>query len=318
MDPSRSSVGRAMALRRLGSVAVLVALVAGCGAVMAPGGTQSGGKHAVRAAESHRRMGRAREVAQAYARRLLAELRLPAGARRTAWPAGPSRLLKPMLPAPPSDVADVRVLYRVGAPMSSVSQFLVQHLPPGMMPGEGGQAGQNGTTLAQYVNYLPKSLPRGVFYAELATAVVPAKGGGSLLRADAQVTWYPPRSAAEYIHASRYRSVTVTAPPVGCKHCPARTVTRKFTSHTVVARLAALVNGMPVLPPFTGNCPAMDFSGSSIIFTPRTGRWPRIVVSPDDCLGDSVRVGGRAQPVLDEHQNGVIAVMLRLLGIRVR
>src|SRR5258708_18963877 len=35
--------------------------------------------------------------------------------------------------------------------------------------------------------------------------------GGTVVRADAEVVWYPPRTAAEYLDPMEYQSVTITA-----------------------------------------------------------------------------------------------------------
>ena len=218
-----------------------------------------------------------------------------------------------MLPVQLEDVVDVRVLYRVRTRMDSVDQFLAGHVPSGMGPGEGGQTGQSGATQAEYVSYVPKTLPRGIAAAELATAIVPARGG-SLLRADVQVTWYPPRSSAEYMRAARYQSVTITvSPPAGGLPRP---VTRRFTSHSVVARLAELLNGLPAKPPFTGSCLAI--SPSLLVFAPRDGNWARVQIALAGCTGDTVRVGGRAQPALDDSHNTVLTAVLRQLGLHIR
>jgi len=303
-----------MTLRRLklarmitACVAIIV-LAAGCGTISAPGGAR-----AVWVTGSHRGIHGVPERAQAYARRLLARLPVPAGARRAPWPAREVRGLRPMLPVQLEDVVDVQVLYRVKARMDSVDQFLAEHMPSGMGPGEGGRAGQSGVTRTEYVNYVPKTLPRGIAAAELATTIEPARGG-SLVRADVQVTWYPRRSSAEYLRAARYRSVTITvSPPAGGLLRP---VTRRFTSRSVIARLAELLNSLPAIVPFSGSCLAI--SPSTLVFAPRAGHSARVLVALTGCTGDTVRVGGRAQPALDDSHNPVLTVVLRLLGLHAR
>jgi len=64
--------------------------------------------------------------------------------------------------------------------------------------------------------------------------VVPA-GGGSLLRADAQVTWFPPRTQAQHVDPARFRAVTVSATLFNSRRHTAR---RTFTAGAVIARLA--------------------------------------------------------------------------------
>jgi hypothetical protein len=218
-----------------------------------------------------------------------------------------------MLPVQLEDAVDVEVLYRVRTSMNSVDQFLAGNVPSGMGPGEGGQAGQSGVTQAEYVNYVPKTLPRGIAAGELATAILPARGG-SLLRADVQVTWYPPRSSAEYMRTARYHSVTITvSPPAGGLSRP---VTRRFTSRSVMERLAELLNSLPATPPFTGSCLAV--SPSTLVFVPQAGQRGRVHVALTGCTGDTVRVGGRVQPALDDSHDAVLAVVLRLLSLHTR
>jgi hypothetical protein len=289
-----------MLLRARRSVQLTVAgltvgvLVAACGTVRAPGAAAGG---------------RAEQQARVYAQRLLAKLGLPAGARRTAWPGPRNRLLKPMLPDWLHDVVNVQVLYQVGAP-GVAGQFLAGHVPAGMMAGESGQGGAGGGV---YVDYIPRHLPPGIASAYLATVIIPASSG-ALLRADAQVVWYPPRSEAEYIHPGGYRSVTVTAPAVPGAS-PADAVTRTFTASAVIAKLASLLNHLPVLVPTVMSCPVVAGAPLRLVFTPAASRWPRIVVTPSGCFADNMRVAGRGQPALDDHGNGTISAMLRLLDL---
>ena len=102
-------------------------------------GVVAGGCGAVTAREATAG-GHAGQQARAYAQRLLTRLELPAGARSTAWPSPPVRLLKRMLPDWLHDVVNAQALYRVGAP-GALGQFLTGHVPAGMMPAESGQGG---------------------------------------------------------------------------------------------------------------------------------------------------------------------------------
>jgi hypothetical protein len=295
--------------------ALLVVIAAGCGTARSGEAVPLKG-HLANVTESIRGSGAERGEALAYARRLLGELRLPPSTRPMARPGRNVGLLKPMLPVQLDDVVDIQVQYRTGAPMSSVRQFLARHVPAGMRPGDAGQAGHFNRALAEYVSYLPTTLPHGLSGAVVATAVTPAGHGRSILRAVAQVTWYPQRTAAEYIHAAGYRSVSVTVPPGS--HGPAQMVTRTFTSPRVLAKLAALINSLPAQAPVDMTCPALSVQRYSIIFVPRAGRWPRIHVWPTGCFTDAIWAGGRAQPTLDELHGAVIATMRKLLGLPVR
>jgi hypothetical protein len=136
------------------------------------------------------------DQARAYALGLLAKLELPAGAQNAAWPTRPGRLPQPVLPWWPADVVNAQVLYRVRASMGSVYWFLTGHVPAGIQPRWPGNPG-NGTD--RYLLDAPAHLPRGIAHANLEVVIIP-RGSGCLVRVEAQVVWYPPRSAAEFIH----------------------------------------------------------------------------------------------------------------------
>jgi hypothetical protein len=71
-----------------------------------------------------------------------------------------------------------------------------------------GQGGRLGRVTMRMISYAPRSLPAGIEQAAVAVTVIPAGGGGSLLRADAEVIWFPPRSAAEYLRPAAFQAVT--------------------------------------------------------------------------------------------------------------
>jgi hypothetical protein len=219
-----------------------------------------------------------------------------------------------MLPALIRDVVDLHVLYRVNLPIGRVDAFLAAHTPRGLLPGDAGQVAGPGKPESDNVDYNPRVLPPDIYEATLGTTIVPAVGGGSLVRVDAQVAWYPPRSAAEYIVANRYRAVTATAPTR--RTGPADPVTRTFAKHAVVARLAALLNGLHAMPDVTIACEAMSNNTTyRLVFTPVAPHGPTIVVSTSGCAIDQVTAGGRAQPALDEIGSVLIDAISRLLGL---
>jgi hypothetical protein len=254
-------------------------------------------------------------MARAYALGLLAKLRLPGGVRQAAWPARPERLAQPMLPYRPTDAVTAQALYRAGTSMGSVYWFLTGHVPAGMQPRWLGNVG-NGSD--RYVLDVPAHLPEGIAHANLEAVIIP-RGGGSLIRAEAQVVWYPPRSAAEYIHPGRYRSVTVTVPKLSEASGDA-TVTRTFISPTLITQLAALLNRLPGMLPIAFNCPAMRAgpppSPYRLVFTRRSRQWPTIAAAPVGCWDGGIVVGKHSQPALDFSRDKIIPVMLSLMGQR--
>jgi hypothetical protein len=146
------------------------------------------------------------------------------------------------------------------------------------------------TASSQFVSFVPVVKPGKIFSADLAATIAPASGGGSLLRADAQVAWYPPRDAAEYISARAYRSVTVSRLRPGGGVVASRT----FASARAVARLAALINGLPAAHDVATSCPGESGWGYRLAFNP-AGSAPRILVYPSQCWYVSVTVGGRSE-----------------------
>jgi len=222
-----------------------------------------------------------------------------------------------MLPGPMADVVDLRTLYWTSWPIGQVNAFLRAHTPPGLLRGDSGQVSRSGVPTSYSVDYNPRSQPSWIYLATLATTVIRGSGGGSLVRVDAQVAWYPPRSAAEHINVGRYRAVTLTAPTR--QTGPPRPVTRTFTKRAIMVRLADIVNSLPAYPDITVNCGAMSANTSyRLVFTPTASRWPRIVVATSGCAVDTVTVGQRTQPALFEKGALLIGALSRFLGLTSR
>jgi hypothetical protein len=252
--------------------------------------------------------------ARTYALGLLAKLKLPDKTQQATWPAQPDRLAQPSLPYWPTYAVTAQTLYRTTASTESVDQFLTTHVPTGM---------RLRWTYPPYINGnssnlldVPEHLPQSIAHANLAVVVIP-RGSGSLIRAEVQVVWYPPRTAVEYIYPDRYWSVTVTV-PVASTTSRGATVTRTFTSRSVIGQLATLLNRLPGMLPLAFSCPMMTSglppSPYRIVFTPRSRRWPTIAASPAGCYAGGVVVGGQRQTTLDFSHDKIIPVMLSRTG----
>lgn len=256
--------------------------------------------------------GAAGDQARAYALGLLAKLELPRGTRPATWPARPDSLPQQMLPYWPTNAVTAQALYRAGGSMGSVDWFLLRHVPADMRPRSAYPV--NGNDM--FVLDVPAHLPRGIAQARLAVVIIP-RGSSSLIRAEVQVVWYPPRSAAEYIHPGRYRSVTVTVP--AHSHASGNaTRTRAVTSRAVIAQLASLLNRLPGMLPTGFSCPdmraALPPSPYRLVFTPQSRRWPTITAAPVGCFQGGIVVGKHRQPTLDFSRDKIIPAMLSLTG----
>jgi hypothetical protein len=237
--------------------------------------------------------------------------------------APPQQLPQPSIPSGGTHRAGVHGLFLLRQLMGTVQSFLEAHVPTGMrLSGYGQSADPGGATSGQgrtadpgvteeYVSFQPRSLPGGIYLAELDTAVVPGADGGSILRADAAVTWYPHWSAAEHVDPRRDRAVRIWVQLLSPR---THTVVRTVTSGAVIGRLATLVNGLPAAPYQPPGCPAI-VATFRLTFVPAVRAAPRVVVSPSGCMTVGITVGGVAQPMLwgDER---LIKLAMRPLRLR--
>ncbi len=271
------------------SVAGVAILASACGTAPAPGAPARPAGLAL-ARTHHAPSADSRAGATAYARRLLAGLLLPSGARKLPWPAKPPAGLTPTTPRILSDVVDLKVLYRLTQPMSSVYSFLLAHRPARLAADAYGEGSMSGTVTSQFVDFTAARVPAGLDSVSLNTVIEPRPGGGSLLRADAFVAWYPPRGSARRIDPAGYLAVTVR-----WQHGYSVTA-RTFTSRPAVARYAGLYNDLYGAPDVVTSCPdagaGADTNTYQIVFSPARGQ-PKVVVSPTNCMFVEVSIGGR-------------------------
>jgi hypothetical protein len=137
-------------------------------------------------------------------------------------------------------------------------------------------------------------------------------GSGSLLRADAQVIWYPSRTAAEYIDPGRYHVLAITVTLYDPK---LHTVHRVVTSQQVIARLAEALDRSQAEPPLDLNCP-LEFATYRLALSVSANLRPAVVVSAArwPCGGTGVTVNGQPQPALADG-GAAVALADQALGI---
>ena len=283
------------------AVLALAAMLAGCGtAASRPAAQMTGTAAATRAPAG------SRAAAVTLARQMLSRLVVPTGSQA----AHPSLVPPPLSVSSAGDASPYTVdLHRfvlVPEPAAAVHSFLLAHVPAGMgWAGDGLAPGTTNTVTVPWVAYSPRALAAGLANAELGTAALPSAGGDTLIRADASVSWFPPRSAAEQLTAARFRSVTVTATEVIPRP---RTVTRTFTSPAVIGRLVALVDSLPATP--YPDVAAMKCAAVAAVY--RLGFTPGVVIYPGGCGGsDAITVNGKEQPRLWDQ--GVLTAAARQL-----
>ena len=292
------------------AVLALTAMLAGCGTAAArPAAQTTGTAAAARATVGSRAPVGSRAAALTLARQMLSRLVVPAGSRA----ADPSPVPRPLSVSSAGGVSPYTVdLHRfvlVREPAGTVHSFLLGHVPAGMAwYGSGLAPGTTNTVTVLWVAYHPRSVAAGLTNAQLGTAALPSAGGDTLIRADASVSWFPPRSAAEQLNAASFRSVTVTVTEAIPRP---RTVTRTFTSAAVIGRLVALADSLPATP--DPDVAAMKCLDPPIFY--RLEFTPGVVVSPGGCGdSDAITVNGKEQPRLWD-QGVLVAAVRQLLHL---
>jgi len=315
VTPARRARGTATITAVTATAAVLLA---GCGTRMAgpPASDRVVTPASAVAAGAQARAGReppagSRARAQALAGQLLTRLALPPGARPVRLRVLPPSLRQPQIGGVWTHAADVHRLFLVREPVTAVRGFLRTHLPAGLFLSSEGQGAGAGAITMESLSFGLRAPPPGIDNAELDTAVVPAPGGGSLLRADAEVIWYPARSAAERVDPARYRAAMVTITLFNPRQ---HTIRRAITSGAVIAQLAGLVDGLHGAPYQPVSCPVI-IASYRITFVPAAAPAPQVVVTPSGCMTVGVTVAGAAQPPL-WGDSGLVGAARRLLHIK--
>jgi hypothetical protein len=293
LDGALRAQARRRRLRRGGLAVVTLVLVVLAGLVLGPGRQPSAGVARTGAVTATRAPVGSRAAALTLARQMLSRLVVPPGSQA----AHPSPVPK-LLSVPPAGDAlpHTVVLHRfvvVREPAAAVQSFLLAHVPAGMTWAGGGLgSGTANTVTVLWVGYSPRSVAAGLANAELGTNAMAAAGGDTLIRVDASVSWFPPRSAAEQLNAASFGSVTVTA----TEFLPrSRTVTRIFTSAAVIGRLVAVADRLPATPypDVAAMSCAPGGTAYSLEFT------PGVVLYAGGCGGsDAITVNGKQQPRL--------------------
>jgi hypothetical protein len=290
----------------LATASLAAASLAGCGtaSALAAGGPSSDPARTTQAPGIPAPPAGSRAEATALAGKLLSRLRLPAGTRRLPPAPAPPFLGQPAYEPADSDLLDVHRFFAAVLPPAALSSYLVAHVPDGMTSAGTGQAsGPGEPTTLDVSYYLAGPVPAGIYSAQVVLTMVPNSSGGSLLRADAQVIWYPSRTAAEYVDPARYHVLTMTVTVAGRR---VHTIHKVVTSQADIARLAEALNRSPAEPPVTIACPAIWVTYRLALSVSRHSR-PVVVIWANEigCGGSAIAVDGRPQPALED--NGAVA-----------
>jgi hypothetical protein len=260
-----------------------------------------------------------RQAAQRDAARLLGRVLLPPGATPSSGePAEDGHGLggAGVFPLETKHV-DRHGWWTTTQPMSAVNAFLHSHIPAGAhIDSYGG----GGAPPGLFVAYAFPSVGRVLVTRWLVVSMVGRAGGGTALRADAEVQWIVPRPRAERIPRSvRVLDVTV-GPPHGAPSTRVSVVNR-----AKVARLVALINGLATSQPGAWNCPSWSVDAPVVTFTFRRVLGGRVLARAAElaaatepttpCDPMTLMIGGRQwTPLLGGA--GVVRVAQHVLGVR--
>jgi hypothetical protein len=205
--------------------------------------------------------------AEADAAALLASFVPPPAARKLAAApgAGGGVLGHPqMAPDTPDIIDDVAWWQVPGQAPKAVLSWEASHVSGRLKPSAWGGVG------AVFDSWALPPVAGVLDSRWLVVTAVSDGAGGTDLRAEGEVTYTPARPAASYIPATAVRAVVVTAVPGGNDRTkpPAPLI---ITGPGTVRRLVALVNGLPLFPPGTYNCPFDDGRGVRLTFLSKVG-----------------------------------------------
>lgn len=151
---------------------------------------------------------------------------------------------------------------------------------------------------------IPGVLPQ----REMNVQVYDAGRGITVIKAEAMVSWQPPRPATEVIPASVWVVTIAASGPWRGNPTPVT-----ITSTSVVRQLAALVNGLPVA--LTGErVPCPMGAGFTLTFRPPGGQPVAVANGPAECGVVHLTLNGKAEPDL-QPPGSYRAAVLRIAGL---
>jgi hypothetical protein len=244
---------------------------------------------------------------------MFTHLARPAGSRAVHPRSLPWPLLRAYLVVGIPTSVDSRGVFWLPLSYPAAVAFITAHVPAGDSPQGAGSDGNPEDPSAETVTFALTSPPPGVQSTQLNATVAPGPHGGSLMRVDSQVVWYPPRPAAEHIDPADYRAVALSATSENPK---LHTVSATITSAAVIARLASLLNGLHAvtLGLYPMHCPLID-AIYQVTFVASSRSRSDVVVEPSGCGPDEITADRQVQPLLWDPEQRLITLAHRLLRL---
>jgi hypothetical protein len=238
--------------------------------------------------------------AVADAARIIASFPVPPGAVRSGRAPVPVLGAPPQWPATPDLVTVTRWWTAPGKPRA-VLAWVAAHVPAGFtLTGQGSEG--RGSAGDAWLDMFDLPAVPDVLTKRSLLVEVTSDGARTAVRADAQVSWLPPRPASERIPPGA--TVVTLALVPGFGPGPGRKLSAEppvtITDPVKVAGIAAVVDRLSLYPPGEFSCPEDSGSGIRLTFrASRNGPVLALVTGEDTgCQGVSVVVDGKSQPRL--------------------
>jgi hypothetical protein len=258
-----------------------------------------------------------RRAAHNDARHLLSLLVLPPGAVSSPTDPSVDRLLgSPGLGTGSVGAVDRHRFWRVPGDPTAVLASVEGHPPAGSrLMARGSSSGPSGDTRSDDFSF---AAVHGVLLSRsLVVTVAAARGGGTAVRADAEIVWVQPRARSERVPASAH-VVSITDRRLDVQTGKSTTSAPLLvTDPAKVRRIAALVNGLPRSQLGVVPCPADSGPNVDLKFSAVQGGRVLAEANADGsgCGEVSFSRNGKAKPALSGGP-GLIHRLGKLLGVK--
>ena len=249
-----------------------------------------------------------RERAVTDAAAILRAFAVPPGARRL--PQAPDALKVPITTMVSTTLVDDVSFWRAPGQPQAVLAWEQAHLPHRFTLGD---ADFGPPSWDQMFSLAP--VPGVLDARDLVVEVTGAGSGQTAIRVDAQVSWQPPRPAAERVPPAT-RVVTITRLPSLDPRARRPPAPVTITGLAVVRRIAALVDSLPLSTIGPGaSCPGTIGGGIRLAFYAMADGPPLASAQgPAPCGTVQFSAGGKQQPAL-QLTDSFIPQVLKLAGL---
>jgi hypothetical protein len=243
-----------------------------------------------------------KQLAEADAASMLATFRSPPGAQRSGPIAVPALSSAPAGSVSP-DFVTRTAWWRVPGPMDATLAWVAAHPPAGFTLGGGGSTSDASVIVSRFDQFTLPTVSGVLSERALYVSVARDGADATALRVDSQVSWLPQKSPDERIPAAA-KVVTITALP-GLGNGPVAPIRRVYTPVTVtdratVTKIAAVVDGLQLMPPGVFSCPFSNGQGLRLTFRAALDAPILATVTADmnGCGTVVLDIGGKQMPVL--------------------